>query len=381
MQGGSREQDLPDSNGVWELVYQQIQKIKKTSAKRKRRTAKLVARFQGIITGLPYATVVLNGNNEIDWANIKAIDYLNINIKNDRGQRLENLIRIPEMQAILAKNAEQELELVIPQISDRQLALQLIPVADDLKLLIARDISERVQMQQMRKTFIANASHELRTPLTVIAGYLEILRNDSEVPERLGDAVIAASEQSARMQCIIDDLLTLSRLEQSELDDNSSVVMDAPLILESICNDEIALISDDTHSLSVDIDADLKLMGVEAEIVSVFTNLIHNAIRHTRAGTSIQLSWEITPRQEACLVVKDDGQGIAEQHLPHLTKRFYRVDKGRSKQHGGTGLGLAIVQHVIQRHGGHLDIQSTLGKGSVFTVCFPGNRVVDQGIA
>ena len=376
---GARPSLLPDSNGLWERITQQVQVTHKKSNRRKERMANLLKRQQGIITGLPYATVVLNENNEIDWANELSNDYLHIDIKKDRGQRIDNLIRLPEIHKILEGNSGSEIEVSIAASDygmEKQIAIQVIPVEDGLKLLIARDISERINIHRMRKNFIANASHELRTPLTVIAGYLEIMQEDDSFPENLKPAVISASDQSIRMQRIIEDLLTLSRLENSELNDNTSSIVNVPSVLERVCADETSLITDHTHTISSDIDLNLRLKGSDAEIISVCSNLIHNAVRHTQDGTKVSVQWQLNEDREACLTIKDDGQGIPTEHLAHLTERFYRADKGRSRDKGGTGLGLAIVQHIVQRHSGQLVINSVVGQGSEFIVTFPESRVV-----
>ncbi len=373
---GAKVQHFPDNNGLWESITQQIYGMQKKSAHRKSHMSRLLKRSQDVVTGLPYATIVLNGHNEIEWANKTSAEYLNIHTKKDRGQRIDNLIRIPALYKLLSKNTHKEIEISLPQSAGRKLALQLIPVQHDMKLLIAQDISERVHIQQMRKNFIANASHELKTPLTVIAGYLEMLDSDESLPEHLQTAVQSASNQSARMQLIIEDLLTLSRLENSELNRNANTVIDIPTILQGLCDDQAAVIAEKTHTLEIDIDSGLRLKGSEAEIISVCSNLIHNAIRHTKDCTHIKVEWKKMPSGRARLTVRDNGQGIATEHLAHLTERFYRVDKGRSQDKGGTGLGLAIVQHSIQRHGGKLNILSTVGKGSSFAASFPANRVV-----
>jgi len=300
---GAKPSLLPDSNGLWERITQQVQVTHKKSDRRKERMANLLKLQQGIM-------------------------------------------------------------------------IQIISVEKGLKLLIARDISERINIHRMRKNFIANASHELRTPLTVIAGYLEIMQGDENFPENLKLAVNSASDQSIRMQRIIEDLLTLSRLENSELNDNSHNIINVPSVLERICADETSLITNDTHVISNDIDNNLKLKGSDAEIISVCSNLVHNAVRHTQDGTHVSVKWELTQDKEARLSIIDNGQGIPAEHLAHLTERFYRVDKGRSRDKGGTGLGLAIVQHIVQRHGGQLIINSNVGLGSEFIVTFPEHRVV-----
>jgi len=367
----------PDSDGMWGNITLQIHSLQKRYDKRKKHLNRLLKRHQSIIAGLPYATIALNNKNEIDWANKQSNNLLGINIKIDRGQRIDNLIRLPKVQKTLDKNSNKEIEITSPRDHSRKLALQLIPIQSDLKLLIARDISERVHTQQMRKNFISNASHELRTPLTVIAGYLEIIQSNPNLPEQLNKAVITASEQALRMQRIIEDLLTLSRLENSDLNGESNKIVDMPSILTSICNDEVKLLSEHSqHSLHTDISAELTIRGAKSEIISVCSNLIHNAIRHTPKGTSIHVTWNKQLNGEARLTVKDNGDGIPAKHLTHLTERFYRVDKGRSQNKGGTGLGLAIVQHILQRHNGRLEIQSSVGKGATFLVFFPADRVV-----
>lgn len=371
--------ETPNSDGIWESLINKVHVLKKTGNKRKHRMDKLLRRFQGIITGLPYATIVLNDKNEIDWANRNSKDLLGINIKKDRGQRIENLIRLPKVHKILEKNIIKEVEITSPTDLNRQLSLQLIPIQADLKLIIARDISERVHIQQMRKNFIANASHELRTPLTVISGYLEIIESHPELTSSLKKPVTTAREQALRMQNIIEDLLTLSRLENSELNGDANRILDMPHIIQSICDNEIELLSEQTqHTLETRIESGLRIIGAESEIISVCSNLIHNSIRHTPKGTLVNVTWKKTSNNDACLLVEDNGPGIPAEHLAHLTERFYRVDKGRSQSTGGTGLGLAIVQHIIQRHNGKLDIKSEIGKGSSFLVSFPAERV-DQG--
>ncbi len=380
LEKGGKTSSVPDSDGIWERINFHIRTTQKRSDRRKERMATLLKRFQGIITNLPYATVVLTKNNEIDWANKLSIDLLRIDIKKDRGQRLENLIRDPKAQKLLINNKQHEIEISAPHDKQLKLSLQLIPIEGDLKLFIARDISERVHLQQMRRNFIANASHELRTPLTVIAGYLEMLQMNKDLPETLVPAVESASEQSSRMQSIIEDLLTLSRLENSELTEDENEILSLAKIIQSTCDNESALDANN-HPLDLNVlDETLKLKGSQSEIVSICSNLIHNAFRYTPAGTEIKITWKRLVSGEGLFSVKDKGQGIAPEHLAHLTERFYRVDKGRSQEAGGTGLGLAIVQHIIQRHGGRLEIKSTVGKGSTFSVYFPAERVLVTGI-
>lgn len=365
---GAKQREIPDSNGAWERIAQYVQNLQRGNTRQKKRLAKTLKRFRGIITGLPYATVVLNRQNEIDWANQKSADYLGIRAKVDRGQRIENLLRQPALQGLFRARSRAEVEVSLPG-SDRILGVQLIPVQKDLKLLIARDISDRVRMQRVRKTFIANASHELRSPLTVVSGYLEIMQHDEQLPPHLRTAVDAAVGQSRQMAAIVEDLLMLSRLENTELGEDQMVWVDVPSLIHSVCLDLSGIIDPSKKTLQCDIESDLKIKGSESEILSVCNNLITNALRHTPEGTQVKVGWR-TSGEHACLTVQDFGQGIAPEHIPRLTERFYRVDKGRSRDQGGTGLGLAIVQHIMQRHHGELKIDSTVGEGSTFEACF-----------
>ena len=243
-------------------------------------------------------------------------------------------------------------------------------------MLTARDVSEEASMTEMRKNFMANASHELRTPLTVIGGYLEILEAAPELDAPLLPPVVSAMTQATRMAHIIDDLLTLSRLEKSTADEGSSVVIDMQAMLENMVKDISRTIAENTHILEMEIDPLLDLFGVELEVTGIASNLLKNAVKYTPAGSKIILRWSLNEQQQACLSVIDNGDGIAKEHLPHLTERFYRVDPGRSRDKGGTGLGLAIIKHIVERHGGHLEINSIEGEGASFTAVFPQNRTI-----
>ncbi len=371
LEQGASPLQVPDSNGIWERISFYIQALQKKSEKRKKAMSRLLKRSQGIVGALPYAAVLLNKSNEIEWANQAAQHSLNISNKRDRGQRLENLLRLPEVYTLLNENARREIELVYPPGSGYHLAIQIIPIKKGPRLLIARDVSEHVRLQQMRRNFIANASHELRTPLTVVSGYLEMMQQDESLPEHLHQPVDAALNQAHHMQQIIEDLLILSRLESANPNLDDMEVIDMPALLHKQCLDTAKHLSASSHTIDSDIDPALHTKGIPAEITSVCNNLVSNAIRHTPPGTHIRITWQKNPEGNACLSVIDNGEGIAAEHIPLLSERFYRIDKGRSRETGGTGLGLAIVQHIMQRHAGRLFIESTVGKGSRFSACFP----------
>lgn len=374
---GAFKGKAPDANGVWALIVQQIYRQQRKEKQRKKRLSELLKRFNATVAALPDATVILNGNEEIEWANKAAEELLGIQCNRDVGVRIANLIRDPDFDAALKKfHKEFNLELGSPINPDKTLALRMVRYGKDKKLLTARDISQRVELQRTRKAFVANASHELKTPLTVISGYLEIMQSDPELPAGLIDAVDSATEQAQRMQRIIEDLLLLSRLEGTPLSRNSGERLSIAGILGQIINDLQQTVSGRSHHFRFDADETLFLRANEAEIQSVSMNLISNAVKYTPAGSTIDIRWYRNSAGHACLDVEDDGPGIPAEHLPHLTERFYRVDAGRSREIGGTGLGLSIVKHVVHRHGGFLHIDSESGTGSTFRACFPAYRLL-----
>jgi two-component system phosphate regulon sensor histidine kinase PhoR len=229
------------------------------------------------------------------------------------------------------------------------------------------------RLEAMRKDFVANASHELRSPLTVIAGYLETLSHDEQLDAALAGPIHEMRRQSTRMTAIIEDLLALSRLEaEGELVRGEPI--DVPGLLEPMRRDALARAN---HALEVLVQADSQawLLGDAAQVQSAFTNLADNAAKYTPAGGRVTLRWW-QDAEGGHFAVHDTGLGIAAEHLPRLTERFYRVDPGRSRATGGSGLGLAIVKHVLQRHGGSLTITSTEGRGSTFTCHFPPERLL-----
>ncbi len=374
---GSFKGKAPDTGGVWALIVQQIYRQQRKEKNRKKRLRDLLKRYNATVSALPDATVILNGNWDIEWTNRAAEELLGIERARDTGLRIDNLIRDPDFISALKKfDKEMNLELASPVNADLMIALRMVSYGKGKKLLTARDISQRVELQKTRKAFVANASHELRTPLTVISGYLEIMEMDPELPSHLAEAAGRANEQAGRMQHIIDDLLVLSRLEGTRLSRNSGERLAISAILRQIISDLQKTVSGKSHLFRLDLDEGLCLRGNEAEIQSVCMNLISNAVKYTPDGTTVDVRWYRNSAGNACLDVEDNGPGIAAEHLPHLSERFYRVDAGRSREIGGTGLGLSIVKHVVQRHGGFLHIDSEPGLGSTFRACFPDYRLL-----
>jgi two-component system phosphate regulon sensor histidine kinase PhoR len=232
-----------------------------------------------------------------------------------------------------------------------------------------------MRLENMRKDFVATASHELRSPLSVITGYLETLYHDPALDHGLQGPVGEMRRQAARMTSIIQDLLALSKLEESEEIVGGDYI-DVPALLAVLRKDVLARA---THprDVRIRIDSTAALRGDEPEIHSAFSNLVDNAAKYTPAEGSIEMRWWLDD-EAAHFSVTDTGIGIPPEHIPRLTERFYRVDSGRSRATGGSGLGLAIVKHVLQRHGATLDIESVQGVGSTFTCHFPLQRVSDE---
>lgn len=361
-----------DAPGLWGGVFAQLHRLRLQSRARKKRLARVLKEFRKSTRALPDAGVVLGKDHEIVWLNEAAERLLGLRVE-DRGQRIENLLRHPEFGEFLAAaRPERVMRMASPLDDTRRLAVQLVPYGDTQSLLLAKDITHEVRLEAVRRTFVANASHELRSPLTVISGYLDALVEDPELAGHWREPVGEMASQADRMRKIIDDLLTLSRLESSSPEAEMEEVVDVVAMLATLRKEALAR-PQRPGTVELKIESDAGLRGVEAEIYSAFANVIGNALKYTPVDGTVSIRWSIEDG-EARLEVSDTGIGVPAEAIPRLTERFYRVDKGRDRATGGTGLGLAIVKHVLQRHGACLEIQSTLGKGSVFTCRFPVDR-------
>ena len=349
------------------------------SATRRRERANMLHsslnRFRRTTDTLPDAVLLLNQEGVIEWSNRGARKHLRIR-RRDRGHRLQHLLRQPELNLALREckqGAPQELRL--PGTSGT-LELRLLPLDPDSILLLARDVTAAERLEQVRKAFIANLSHELRTPLTVLSGFLEEWSQDTP-PKEFTQALPAMRREVQRMRDLCEQLLHLSRLESDNTPSEKVIVPMSELLQEVIES-----LRHSNHSrgqrLELRADPNLKLRGAPSELYSAVSNLIMNALQYTPAETEIQIHWgtAASPQTGAILEVRDQGNGIAPEHLPLLTQRFYRVDHARSSKHGNLGLGLAIVKHVLLRHNAVLRIKSRLGQGSSFQCDFPSARVL-----
>ncbi len=366
----------PAVPGTFEVIALEVDYLRERHKKRKKKLANYLKQFQKATRALPDATVVLDADDAVQWANNAAAAQLGIRWPEDLGQRVTNLLRAPEVaDFIRKKNPKVAAEISCPTDPARFLSILLAPFGKDQWLFVARDITQLHRANQMRSDFVANVSHELRTPITVFRGYLENLRGQSDRCPPTWEPVLEQMQHHAlRMQSIVEDLLLLSRLEQEERVPDPQPV-DVATMLNDIHLQARRLSGENEHLFSLEIDHTLSIAGAERELYSAFSNLVFNAVLYTPARGVIKLRWH-ADEQGAYFDVEDNGVGIAPEHVPRITERFYRVDSSRSRDMGGTGLGLAIVKHVLVRHEATLEVTSTLGSGSLFRCRFPRTAVL-----
>jgi two-component system phosphate regulon sensor histidine kinase PhoR len=363
---------VPEGSGEWEAALSALHRYERAAADRERQLVDALARFRRAAQAMPDGVVLLDAHNAIEWCNDSAAAMLELDPRADIGRPIANLVRDPAFIEYLAAHDEDRPAMVrIPAARGVVLSIRLVPYGEEQKLMLMRDVTQAERVETMRRDFVANVSHELRTPLTVLVGFLETVRELRLDPQRVRDYLAMMGEQAGRMQRIIDDLLSLSVLESAPPPPMERVRV-APL-LERLRADGAAL-SGGRHAFSVEGLPRYDLLGSENELASAFGNLVSNAVRYTPAGGSVKLVWRDSA-EGASFSVEDTGPGIAPEHIPRLTERFYRVDRGRSRETGGTGLGLAIVKHTLARHQAALDIESTVGQGSRFIARFPPQRM------
>ena len=365
--------EAPDAGGVWGDVVGLIARLARRKQYHKRRLLRLLRELRRSTAAIPDGVVLLNPQAEILWFNRMAARLLRLHSRTDMGLRIDNLVRQPEFVHYLSSgDYAQPIVVRAGTSGERFLQLHAVRYGAGQLLLLVRDVTRQEQLETMRKEFVANASHELRSPLTVIAGYLEMLSNDASLDPALAGPLHEMRRQAVRMTGIIEDLLALSRLE-ADAGPVDGEDVDVGHMLEELRRDTLAR-SSSPPTVQLQVDSPNRLRADAALVHSAFANLLDNAAKYTSSTGTILVRWW-TDGTGAHLSVRDDGIGIAAEHLPRLTERFYRVDAGRSRATGGSGLGLAIVKHVMQRHGGNLEIASVEGQGSTFTCHFPLDRV------
>lgn len=366
--------DPPDASGLWGDVVARVVRLHRRKRFHKQRLLDVFRELRRSTGAMPDGVVILNTRWEILWFNRMAGRLLGLRRRGDLGLAIMNLIRDPALVRYL-EIGDFHQPLVIKRGTDAtvHLSFQVVPYSGVQRLMLVRDVSRQVALESMRQDFVANASHELRSPLTVVMGYLETLQQDDLLDPALRGPVAEMQRQSLRMNNIVNDLLDLSKLDAMSQEAAGGAV-DVVALCAMLRRDVLARPVHPAISLNVSTDA--KLNGEASELLSAFSNLVDNAAKYTPQSGSIEIIWRLDDAGQARFEVHDTGPGIAAEHLPRLTERFYRVDAARTRAAGGAGLGLAIVKHVLQHHGASLEIQSEPGHGSKFACVFPQRRVL-----
>ncbi|HEY5970799.1 MAG TPA: phosphate regulon sensor histidine kinase PhoR [Pseudoxanthomonas sp.] len=359
-------------NGVWNELDRLLYRGQAEMRTRKRRLLDMLRAYRAAAAALPDAVVVVERNSQrVQWFNKAATSLLGLHYPADLGAAIGDRLQPLPLSHWLAagRNAEPMLDAASPADPELRLNLRLIPYSDEYWLLVARDVSKMLRLEQVRRDFVANVSHELRTPLTVVHGYLDML-DPTDFPEWT-PILAEMQKQSQRMTQLVEDLLTLSRLEAQDSLADESVSM-APML--ATLKREAEALSQYRHTIVVQDEAGCDLWGSNKELHSAFSNLVSNAVRYTPAGGTITVRFA-REGDGAVLSVRDTGYGIPQAHLPRITERFYRVSTSRSRESGGTGLGLSIVKHVLNLHQARLEIESEVGHGSLFSIHFNAGRL------
>jgi two-component system phosphate regulon sensor histidine kinase PhoR len=365
---------IPDAVGAWGEVFARLYRHQRTAEIAQQRLIDNEERFRHTISALPDGIILIDASQQIEWCNPVAEEHLGVSLRRDQGLRLTNLVRDPSFVAYLSAGRYEQPLLFSPlALPGATLSLAVVEFEPARSILVTRDITQSERVDAMRRDFVANVSHELRTPLTVVKGFLEAMIDGAAGLDPTRQHHLSLMyEQADRMHRLVEDLLTLSRLESQQGPDVEEEVDAAQLVSEVA--DEARTLSAGRHRISVEVEA-LRLRGGRDELRSAYGNLVSNAVRYTPVGGHITLRC-VDQENGVALQVQDTGIGVAAEHIPRLTERFYRVDKSRSRETGGTGLGLAIVKHVLIRHQARLDIQSEIGRGSLFSAWFPPARRV-----
>ena len=381
----SNVQQPPELDGIWGDLIDRMRRILNEQRRQTQAEQKRLQDFLQAIQASPNGVVLLDPEGKIEWCNQTAALHLGMDAKRDLMQHVVHLVRDPVFKKYMASEDHAGEVVIDGRNSSFQklvkLSVQLHDYGENRQLLLTRDVTELAQADAMRRDFVANVSHEIRTPLTVMSGFIETLQSLPLQPQERDHYLGLMEVQALRMQDLVNDLLILSQLEGNSLPSTNDAV-DLPSMMSTIESEARGLSAaqreegEAEHVIEIVVPQGLKLLGAAKELHSAISNLVNNAVRYTPAGGQITATWDVLPDQRIQLSVVDTGPGIASEHLPRLTERFYRVDRSRSRDSGGTGLGLAIVKHVMQRHGGELKIESELGKGSKFSLIFPVSRMV-----
>lgn len=372
-----RDNPLHEASGQLYQIYRELHRKNVLDRKRKRQLSAYLTQFRKAISAMPDAIVLIDQSGKIEWANHNAKSVLGIRWPEDSQVRFSNLIRYPQIEKLLssAPPPEQGVEVHSLLNKEQTINIKCVAYTDQLRIVVARDVSRLIKVNKMHRDFVANVSHELKTPLTVLRGYIEIMQSSKGLPEKFVEPLSQMEIQNIRMQFIVNDLLYLAKLENSA-NIKPHEQINVTTVVNTIIEAVQPLLKDKQHRLELDINQQISVVGAPTELHSAFSNLVTNAIHYTPSNGLIKIAWQRGLRG-AIFSVKDNGLGVPKQHLERLTQRFYRVDTDRSRDGGGTGLGLAIVKHVLQRHDSELEIESEEGVGSKFKCVFPATQIIE----
>ena len=374
---------IPEGSGAWEDIFTALLHFERANKSNQTQLNSSLALFDLATSAMPDGLVILDTNHLIEWCTPHAESLLGLNLASDKNLPIVNLVRDNQFIAYLQSGDYSEpFKLKSLRNADVTLDIQLIPFANNQKLLICRDMTQLEKVDTMRRDFIANVSHELRTPLTVVGGFLETLTDmEGAVPIAIKQYFGMMLDQTSRMRRIIEDLLMLSTIE-SNTNNPTDAEINMVKLLTQVHHDAKSLsggIKKPKHHIYLNALPNINIRGSQEELLSAFSNLVSNAIRYTPEGGEIFIDWQLV-NHEATFSVRDTGIGIEQHHIDRLTERFYRVDRSRSRDTGGTGLGLSIVKHILNRHQARLSIVSEPEVGSTFNIIFSSARVIKHSI-
>lgn len=378
---GTMQLEPPKIAGPLGEVAYRIEKAVKARERAAEAERQSLEQFLAAIEVSPNGVLLLDDADQVQWFNRTAASHFGLDPSRDHRQRVTNLVRAPAFVAHLHAHDEKGDVVFLSPRGDATLSVLVRPYGKSMRLVLSQDITERERTDAMRRDFVANVSHEIRSPLTVLAGFVETL---AELPLTVAEkerVLLLMRQQAHRMQALVSDLLALAQIEGAPRPPSDQWV-DVAGLMQHLESDAMAL-DGSRHRLTFANDGVASIAGSDTELLSACWNLVSNALRYSPDGGHVHVAWSIRADGMSEFCVSDDGPGIAREHIPRLTERFYRVDGSRSRETGGTGLGLAIVKHVVQRHEGELLISSEPGQGSQFRVQLPKyrSRVVDEALA
>ena len=379
-----RSEALSSQN--WHEISERILRLKREHKQEIQASEDRIHRFFEAIQASPNGVVLLDEQGRIEWCNLMAAEHWHIDLQRDQLQLIGNLIRDPQFLKLIQSDASEPITLQTRGAalnSRRRISVQKFAYGAGRLLLLSTDVTQVELAESMRQQFVANVSHEIRTPLTVILSLIESLKTLPLTQDEKDRYLGKLQEHAARMDLLVTDLLTLSKLEGTPIPtpkdhfDLWAMLEEAVSMADALTQTQFA---QHPHVITLDwaLPSQANMFwGSRIEMLSAVTNLLNNAIRYSAPGTDIRLTTQTLLGDTFSINVIDQGVGIPPEHIPRLSERFYRVDSTRSRATGGTGLGLTIVKHIAQRHEGHLAITSQPGAGSSFSLCFPMSRLMN----